>query len=156
MKNSRSILCLWLIGFIIYSCEPDSIAESENIQVVHSSICFCAVFQETTVQLEAGNIQKERISKNNAASDLLCSGTLQGSDWNKILQNLNIEEFIRIPDTLGCPNCRDEGAQILRINTQHTSHQVTWSNDVPPDEMGVLLQIISDLDLKYFRHTDCR
>ena len=143
-------------SLIFLSCEPDSIAESENIQVIHSSVCFCATYQETQVYYEEGSVQKNKISKNNVAEDLLCNQPLQGSDWNRVIQNLNIEEFIDLPDTIGCPNCRDEGAQTLKIITQHTEHQVTWSNDHKLDEMSVLLKILSDIDQKYFKDTECK
>ena len=141
--------------FILISCEPDSIAESEFIEVTYGTVCFCHPYGETTSTFNQNEIIRNKKSNTGNIADKLCTKMMPGGDWNRIIQNLNIGEFIDLPETIGCPNCADEGAQWLKIQTQGSAHQVTWSNREELIEMSVLLTIIDDLLKKHFQGTDC-
>ena len=144
------------MAFSIVSCEPDSIAMEETIIVSYGTICFCFPFTETKTIFQVNSISKSKIAASQDTADVVCDATLNGSEWNAIIQNLNIGEFVDIPEEIGCPNCLDEGAQWLKIATQHTSHKVTWSNNNELKQMQVLLNILQGSITKHFSQTDCR
>ncbi len=152
----ETLVLLCVLCFIGFSCEPDSFAESENIEVTYGTKCFCQPFGETTTIFNPSLIIKTKISNTQDVEDLSCQKSIAGGDWNMVLQNLNIEEFVNIPETVGCPNCADEGAQWLQITTQHTGHKVTWSNNEELKQMRVLLEIIENLITKHFKNTECQ
>jgi len=69
------------------------------------------------------------------------------------LYNLNTESFLNIPETIGCPDCADGGAEWLEIElTNGNKHKVTFEYSHEPslikNQIKILREILSKNECK--------
>ena len=59
--------------------------------------------------------------------------TLNIADWNAMQLNININDFFELPETIGCPDCADGGAEWLEIDLANgKTHKVTFEYNKEP------------------------
>ena len=55
-----------------------------------------------------------------------CQTTLSPADWNALRALANMDAFSGKPETLGCPDCADGGAEYIELETGDRRHRVTF------------------------------
>ncbi|KIA94296.1 hypothetical protein OC25_10255 [Pedobacter kyungheensis] len=75
-------------------------------------------------------------SKNGQASDTkTCSKTISEADVNAIKNELNMEKIAALPETIGCPDCADGGAEWIAINADGKQYKITYEYGKAPKEL---------------------
>ena len=75
-------------------------------------------------------------SKNGQATDTkTCSKTISEADVNAIKNELNMEKIAALPETIGCPDCADGGAEWIAINADGKQYKITYEYGKAPKEL---------------------
>jgi hypothetical protein len=75
-------------------------------------------------------------SKNGQTSDTkTCSKTISEADVNAIKNDLNMEKIASLPETIGCPDCADGGAEWIAINADGKQYKITYEYGKAPKEL---------------------
>ena len=56
-----------------------------------------------------------------------CQTTLTSADWDALKALVNIDSFSSQPETIGCPDCADGGAEYVELAMGDRKHRVTFS-----------------------------
>lgn len=79
--------------------------------------------------------QKENLNppKNPART---CQKTISQEDWSAIKAAANFENFSKLPERIGCPDCADGGAEYIELEADGRKHRVTFehSSTIPGSE----------------------
>lgn len=77
---------------------------------------------------------------------ITCTEKLDEESWNSVTENLNTSEFFNLPETIGCPDCADGGAEWIEIEkASGKKHKVTFEYRNEPDELKNYLSILREL-----------
>lgn len=80
------------------------------------------------------------------------SENLAAGEWAQLVKSLRWAEFQSLPDTLGCPDCADGGAEWVQAAFPDEEKRVTfeYGHDLPgfSDLLSLLRQIFTRLDAK--------
>jgi len=75
-------------------------------------------------------------SKNGQTTDTkTCSKTISEADVNAIKNDLNMEKIAALPETIGCPDCADGGAEWIAINADGKQYKITYEYGKAPKEL---------------------
>lgn len=55
-----------------------------------------------------------------------CRKTLDVADWNALKAAVNLNAFSQQPETIGCPDCADGGAEYIELEQGDIKHRVTF------------------------------
>lgn len=77
------------------------------------------VFNETVVMLT-------QTSRSPTQSVKTCQTVLSQADWNALKAAANVTLFSKQPETLGCPDCADGGAEFIELQSGDQKHRVTF------------------------------
>lgn len=55
-----------------------------------------------------------------------CETTISATDWANLTAVANLETFKKLPETLGCPDCADGGAEYIELESGDSKHRVTF------------------------------
>ncbi len=123
-----SLLLLMILG----SCRSDTATPAESVDglIIRSgtSFGFCVgycqkdyVFDKTNVTLTE---QDKRAPTQNPTKT--CQKTISQADWNALTAAAKPDLFSRQPETLGCPDCADGGAEYIELQLNDRRHRVTF------------------------------
>jgi len=57
-------------------------------------------------------------------------------DFEKLVSNIDLKSFSELPETIGCPDCADGGAEWIEIITPEGSKKVTYEFGNDPSEVS--------------------
>jgi len=138
----KSFLILLFISFL-YSCKP-------NMMISHgSSFGRCQGFCNKELQLFA----KKTRFKTWENSDAKITNSLEvanmGTDFNKIISQLDLTNFKKLKSTYGCPDCADGGAEWIAVKTRRSTKRVTFEYGNPPGELKALNEQLRAIQQHY-------
>ncbi len=77
--------------------------------------------------LDTGFITYSRAGWIDTIETVTCSEVLEDSDWNSFLTEIDVNSFFSMPETIGCPDCADGGAEWIEIKLANgEKHKVTF------------------------------
>ncbi len=151
MKNH--IIFIFLLGLFLISCinEPNYDSndrvnkDSDNSVIVKTgkSFGFCVGYCSLEVTITSTNTQFVSSSwdQSNYPTKIENIKTDE-NNWNDILNHINIEEFEKLDDVIGCPDCADGGSEWIEIIYPDRSKKVTFEYLSDLDGMNELLEIL--------------
>lgn len=72
--------------------------------------------------------------------------TIPDSVWNLVSTGLKINEFMDLPEVIGCPDCADGGAEWLEIELNGgTKHKVTFEYNHEPQALKFYIPFLRQL-----------
>jgi len=63
---------------------------------------------------------------------------IRPNHWSRLVAAADIVKFFNLPETIGCPDCDDGGAQWVEISYQNKSHKVSFEAGKTIDDMAAL------------------
>lgn len=67
---------------------------------------------------------------------ITCPEILKDSSWNYFKEELDLNTFFGFPETIGCPDCADGGAEWIEIELNDgEKHKVTFEFHDEPSEL---------------------
>lgn len=82
------------------------------------------------------------------AKETLYEGVLSASEINSIIQNVDFENFKKLKEVYGCPDCADGGAEYIEIQKGDTKHKVTFEYGKSVKEIEKLITLLRENRLK--------
>ena len=79
------------------------------------------VFNGTSVTLTQNGTRTQQ------APAKSCQTTITADQWNALKALANLDAFSGQPETIGCPDCADGGAEYIELETGGRKHRVTFS-----------------------------
>lgn len=80
------------------------------------------VFNGTTVTLTQNGTRTQSESPTKT-----CQTTITAAEWNALKTLVNYDSFSTQPETIGCPDCADGGAEYIELAIGDRKHRVTFS-----------------------------
>ncbi|MBI3440178.1 MAG: hypothetical protein HY054_16260 [Proteobacteria bacterium] len=115
---------LWLAGAVVLSlgaCATAPAISSTQVRQVVSTTSFgmCVGYCSTRLEISQAGAVLTRSSRGGRGGaslpDQRFEAALSASEWREISQLAAHTDLSRLPDTIGCPDCADGGAESLTI-----------------------------------------
>jgi len=134
MKN---LIILNLCVALLISCDKKNDNASEIKQINYgTSFGECVGYCKSDVLLRAGLVAYSRSSWVDTIETITCSEILPDEGWNAFKNGLNLNDFFNLPDTIGCPDCADGGAEWIEIEVYSgKKHKVVFEYMNEPTEL---------------------
>ena len=62
--------------------------------------------------------------------------------WNHLLSTFDLAKFKKLPETIGCPDCADGGAEWIAIKTNDNVYKVSFEYNSNVDGLNELLKLM--------------
>jgi len=130
MTRRRSLLCLAAVSAIpLLGC--DGSPTKPNVVLVRggTSFGFClpTAYCQTTLQVTPGSAVLTKTSR--ALGDIRIEGPVAEAEWASLVAAVDEKALRALPDAIGCPGCRDEGAEWVEVATDGWTKRVTFSRN---------------------------
>lgn len=131
---TRLLYCLFLMVLVI-SCAKEEDKKSFKLNY-GTSFNMCIGYCKKSMSLEAGYITYNRSEWVNTIETITCKEVLDNNDWIFFNEQLDISVFLKLQETIGCPDCADGGAEWIEIEQANgNKHKVTFEFMNEPSEM---------------------
>lgn len=132
----KKFIFLYLfISLSAFSCEKNEDITSQNNLVIKtgSSFGMCAGLCITEVVINPTQIVMERKAWRANVANQTCQRAISAQEWQKLTKAVDFNTFKALPETIGCPDCADGGAEWIEIVSQEQAKKVTfeYGKDVP-------------------------
>ena len=144
MKKVKSILIVTLLITIQVSCNEGAAKrcgqepgfQTEIVKIKYgTSFGFCTGYCWKQLVIKNDQLVFEKMSREEN-EPVHCERDIDCSEWIPVAQNINLEKFFTLNETIGCPDCADGGAEWIEIQTQTSKHKVTFDYQSPPSEIS--------------------
>lgn len=131
----RTLLFITFSAILSFSgCKKDRINNLNSISY-GTSFGMCVGYCSNNLLISDLKLTFSK-SKNGQASDTkTCSKTISEADVNAIKNELNMEKIAALPETIGCPDCADGGAEWIAINADGKQYKITYEYGKAPKEL---------------------
>lgn len=144
-KFLTRLLYSLLLIVIATSCSKE---EDEKLVKLNYGTSFgmCIGYCKKSLSLEAGSITYNRSGWVNTIETITCKEVLENNDWNFFTKQLDISAFLKLQETIGCPDCADGGAEWIEIEHENgNKHKVTFEYLHEPPEMKGYIDKLREL-----------
>jgi len=148
MKKGNYLTKLLYSLFLIVIANSCTKEESEKLVKLNYGTSFgmCVGYCKKSMSLEAGSITYNRSGWINTIEPITCKEELENSNWIFINKQLDITEFLKLQETIGCPDCADGGAEWIEIEALNgNKHKVTFEYMHEPPEMKGYIDKLREL-----------
>ena len=73
-----------------------------------------------------------------------CHDDLYGDEFGGLTQEIDMGDFSRLDEVIGCPDCADGGAEWIRIVTPDSDKKVTFEYQREPDAVKSYIGLLRD------------
>lgn len=132
-KNLLFIFTLTLI-LSLSGCKKDRIKNLNSIGY-GSSFGMCVGYCSNNLLISDLKLTFSKMKNGQASDTKTCSKTISEADVNAIKNDLNMEKVSALPETIGCPDCADGGAEWIAINADGKQYKITYEYGKAPKEL---------------------
>lgn len=144
MQKFLSLTCLFALSLSFMSCEKQS-AESVDSISYGTSFGMCVGYCINTLSISNEKVTFSK-SKNGQAPDTkTCTATIAASDLDAIKGLMDVDKVIKLPETIGCGDCADGGAEWVAITTNGKTHKVAFEYGKAPTELMAVVTKLREL-----------
>lgn len=123
-----------LIGVLInFSCSEDDLREF-NVIKYGTTFGKCEGYCITTITMQEGSAIYEQSAHTDETAYPSTSCTSNFPQYKDFRSQIDPDVFLDLPETIGCPDCADGGAEWIELQTPKTSHRVTFELGNTPEE----------------------
>jgi hypothetical protein len=134
LLKSHSVICL--LGLAACVNEP---TENSVIIKTGTSLGECMGYCSLEATITSNNVYFTSSSWDTIGYPTNYSNnSIGGSEWNDIINSINMDKFKKLDDVIGCPDCADGGSEWIEIIFEDKIKKVTF-------EYGDSLEGINDL-----------
>jgi len=155
-KLLLKVLGLFIIAVVYVSCdelkEEDLVFNSEITTIEYGkSFGECIGYCNYSIALTENSLNYKIASWDNNGQYPEISRTVEidSAIWFELKEEIDFLLFRNLDEVIGCPDCADQGAEWVMIETSNISHQVTFEYENEPEEIEDLVESLRDLMEKY-------
>ena len=141
---TRLLYCLFLMVLVI-SCAKE---EGEKLVKLNYGTSFnmCIGYCKKSMAIDSHNITYNRSGWVNTIETITCKEVLENNDWIFFNKQLDISAFLKLQETIGCPDCADGGAEWIEIEQVNgNKHKVTFEFMHEPSQMKGYIDKLREL-----------
>ena len=117
----------------MFNCKKDDPKLIPLLVKYGTSFGMCVGYCNNNITLQPGVVTYTRQGNSGTPSPITCTGTLDENSWNSIKTGLNVTTFFNLPETIGCPDCADGGAEWIEITLINgETHKVVFEYNNAP------------------------
>lgn len=135
LKRNLKSLIIIAVGFTGLSCSEEHLRDFNTIKYGTSfGMCegYCTI--SITIQNDSALYEKSSLSDEATYPSTECESNFpQYADFRS---QIDPEVFYDLPETIGCPDCADGGAEWIELQSSKTSHRVTFELGKAPEEFN--------------------
>jgi hypothetical protein len=108
--------------------EKDSEAVPATSILIKTGASFgmCVGHCITKVEINPQQITMLRQSWRSQIADKTCNRAIMSQEWENLVKVLDFNTFVQLPETIGCPDCADGGAEWIEITYGEQRKKVTF------------------------------
>lgn len=112
---------------LLTSCSQEVIYSGISQIKYGTSFGECIGYCKHEMVLKSGKVTYNSISWNSALQPQIQTDTLTAVAWDSVKSDFVVKDFFNLPETIGCPDCADGGAEWIEIQlTNGDTHKVTF------------------------------
>lgn len=119
-----SILASTILFFI--SCEKSSLEIDYINHGTSFGECIGYCYEEITIAPNQVNYLKRGWDTEGVLPEYTDSIPFSISEWNILVEKIDLSLFLTTDEVIGCPDCLDGGAEWIEISTNGSIHRVTF------------------------------
>ncbi|MEE9463826.1 MAG: hypothetical protein V3V53_18460 [Bacteroidales bacterium] len=131
----QGLTLVLILGLLVSSCTEK---DSSEITLVNYGTSFgeCIGYCIQDMDVNPTLATLERFGWFDTIETQTCSLNMDDNHWEQIITGIDVEIFIGLPETFGCPDCADGGAEWVEIELQNgEKHRVTFEYHNEPSEL---------------------
>ena len=144
--NGLLVLMFAITSLIVvsYSCSEESPVEKDIMEIRYgTSNGMCIGYCNRDISFREGSILFHRYGNVDTVETITCYDNLQDSVWHELNAAINIDEFFQLPETIGCPDCADRGAEWIEIFiSESNKHKVTFEYNEEPLQVKSFIEFL--------------
>lgn len=127
----KSVLANFLLMLVLGSCADKFVAEpTQDTLTIRSGISYgyCIGYCQRVLELTptAAVFTKASNQPSTQYPTVSCTGAITESEWKTLETQANLAALQKQPQTIGCPDCADGGAEFLEIEQGGERYRVTF------------------------------
>ena len=133
-NKMRYLTLISLLILISFSCKKND--DNEIVQINYgTSFGYCIGYCKHDMHLEGGIIRYTNSGWSDTIKTTTCTDFLANESWDSYTSAIDIKSFFELPETIGCPDCADGGAEFIEIITSGKKHKVTFEYFHEPESL---------------------
>jgi hypothetical protein len=145
--NSKTLLIILIVvsAFLLNRCEQ---ANNSDISQIKYGTSFgeCMGYCKKDISLTPELISYNQESWIDTLTPITCSENIEATQWNNLMNEINTDKFLQLPETIGCPDCADGGAEWIELSLKDgTKHKSTFEYMHEPDAVKAYIEALRDI-----------
>ena len=144
-----------LTALALASCNNETVASGSGVEKVVSTTSFgmCVGYCTTRLEISPGEVVLVRQARGGRGApddkpDQRFASPLAANEWVEIASLASATKLDALPDTIGCPDCADGGAESLTIMGPGRNKTITFDHGAAIKEAQPLLDRVRTLRQK--------
>ena len=126
-------LTFYLFSVVIFNVVRGQFSSNDILSISSgTSFGMCRGYCQQSVSVSAKPLQVVARKEPNFAQQpyppVRKPFAISSSEWSQLLSSVNVENFSKLAERIGCPDCADGGAEWIQINWLNGSKRVTFEN----------------------------
>ena len=114
-----------------------------------TSFGFCAGYCQTTLEITSEEMVFVEESRRGELPTRRRMARLSSSEWSELIDGVDRRAIDTLPDTVGCPDCADGGAESLEVIGADWQKRVTFEHGAKMPELQPLLARVRTLRSRF-------
>jgi hypothetical protein len=122
------------------ACDSTSASDDVNLIRTTTSFGFCIGYCRATLEVTAdGIVFLEEGTRQPGLPPVRRTAPITPSEWRALTEGVDQDDIESLPDTIGCPDCADGGAESVEVIATDWRKEVTFEFDAEVRELQPLL-----------------
>jgi hypothetical protein len=150
MRSSLRFSILGTAACVMLAC-ASSPTGPDAVTVIRSttSFGFCLGYCQTTLEITPDQLVYVEESRRGELPAVRRTMPLASSEWNELTALLDRRAIESLPDTLGCPDCADGGAESVEVVADDWRKRVTFEHGATIPELQPLVARVRTLRSRF-------
>lgn len=104
----------------------------------------CIGYCKRDISITADKILFTKSGWTDEEKDVHCSQDISADNFIGLAQKIDLPDFNRLDEIIGCPDCADGGAEWIRVVTVDSDKKVTFEYGNEPEEVKAFISALRD------------
>ncbi len=109
-----------------------------------TSFGFCVGYCWKQIVITNDKVEFEKMSRDDD-EPVTCDRNFSCTEWLPLTQEIDVDDFFAMDETIGCPDCADGGAEWIAIQSGSSTHKVTFDYMAPPPPISAYVSNLREL-----------
>jgi hypothetical protein len=148
VKIMRALFILLAAVSVLSACRTAKNAPAEDMTIIHgTSFGHCVGYCVREEIYSGDKLTLVRRSRQEENPEIVIDSRSaeNAKNFGKLTNSFKMADFVALPETLGCPDCADGGAEYIEIRTPGSVKRVTFEYGSEPEGIAALLDLLREV-----------